>query len=99
MPDLSRYNTGLGRYVEAMKSIADSHGALFVDLFDKATPGLTDNGMHIKPQAQRVVAERMARQLGVAVPAAQELEALRIAVIEKHRLWYDYWRPANWKLL
>jgi len=27
------------------------------------------------------------------------LEPLRQAVIEKHRLWYDYWRPANWKLL
>ena len=27
------------------------------------------------------------------------LESLRQAVVEKHRLWYDYWRPANWKLI
>ena len=99
LPDLSRYNTGLGRYVQTMRTIAESQGALFVDLFAEAAPGMTENGMHIKPQAQRVVAERIARQLGVAVPPAQELEALRLAVIEKHRLWYDYWRPANWKLL
>ena len=24
---------------------------------------------------------------------------LVLAVKEKHRLWYDYWRPANWKCL
>ena len=28
-----------------------------------------------------------------------DLEPLRLAIVEKHRLWYDYWRPANWKLL
>ena len=26
-------------------------------------------------------------------------ESLRQAVVEKYRLWYDYWRPANWKLI
>jgi putative heme-binding domain-containing protein len=26
-------------------------------------------------------------------------ENLLIAVREKHRLWYEYWRPANWKCL
>lgn len=28
-------------------------------------------------------------------PSPQRLAAVR----EKHRLWYDYWRPANWKCL
>lgn len=27
------------------------------------------------------------------------LASLTAAVKEKHRLWYDYWRPANWKCL
>lgn len=33
---------------------------------------------------------------------AMQMEApanLTAAVKEKHRLWYDYWRPANWKCL
>jgi len=32
---------------------------------------------------------------GKTKPPAQLVEAVR----EKHRLWYEYWRPANWKCL
>ena len=28
-----------------------------------------------------------------------KLEALRLAVVEKNRLWFDYWRPMNWAFL
>jgi hypothetical protein len=31
--------------------------------------------------------------------AAAEMEALRQAVVEKNRLWFDYWRPMNWAFL
>ncbi|MEE3373037.1 MAG: PVC-type heme-binding CxxCH protein [Planctomycetota bacterium] len=99
VPDLSRYNASLRRYVQAMERIAARQGASFVDLFTDARPGLTANGIHVKPLAQRWIAERIAGQLGVAVATEREVESLRRAVIEKHRLWYDYWRPANWKLL
>tara|TARA_B100000902_G_C27321241_1_gene924686 strand:+ start:3324 stop:6926 length:3603 start_codon:yes stop_codon:yes gene_type:complete len=34
------------------------------------------------------------KQLGVEPPMD-----LVLSVKEKHRLWYDYWRPANWKCL
>jgi hypothetical protein len=27
------------------------------------------------------------------------MEALRLAVVEKNRLWFDYWRPMNWAFL
>lgn len=33
--------------------------------------------------------------MGQTEPSAQLVEAVR----EKHRLWYEYWRPANWKCL
>ena len=33
--------------------------------------------------------------MGQTEPPAQLIEAVR----EKHRLWYEYWRPANWKCL
>ena len=72
---------------------------MFVDLFTDAKFGLTDNGMHITPESQSYIAEVLAQKLGVAPSSVDELSNLRAAVIEKHRLWCDYWRPANWKLL
>ncbi|MEK6239495.1 MAG: c-type cytochrome [Planctomycetales bacterium] len=99
IPDLSKHNDDLAIYVEAMKEIAAERGATLVDLFTNAKAGLTDNGMHIKPDAQEHVAQVIAKQLGVAVPSSTKLEPLRRAVVEKQRLWHDYWRPANWKLL
>ena len=55
--------------------------------------------MHISAESQPRIASEIARKLGFQVPVDTNLETLRIAVIEKHRLWFDYWRPANWKLL
>ena len=98
LPDLSKRNSDLAKYVAATKHIAAQHDAHFVDLFTDSPTGLTtEDGMHIKPEAQSLVAANIAKQLGIAdtkVPPK-----LRQAVSEKHRLWYDYWRPANWKLL
>jgi putative heme-binding domain-containing protein len=99
VPNVSKHNTDLALYVKAIARIAEERNAVFVDLFTGAKPGLTDNGMHLDDTAQQQVAVELARKLGIAAPAADELEPLRLAVIEKHRLWYDYWRPANWKLL
>jgi len=99
VPDLSRRNADLALYVKATKELAEKRKLLFVDLFTDAKGGLTDNGMHVTPEAQVKVAHAIAKQLGVKIPAAAALDPLRRAVMEKHRLWYDYWRPANWKLL
>ena len=99
VPNLSRHNDSLSRYVKAIQTIARQRQLILVDLFTNPKQELTDNGMHIKPSAQPVVAREIARQLGVKVPTQETYEPLRLAVIEKHRLWYDYWRPANWKLL
>ena len=99
IPDLSTRNDDLALYVKAISDLAGQRGLLLVDLFSRSRTGLTDNGMHIKPSAQPHVAHAIAAQLGVEFPGEKILEPLRQAVIEKHRLWYDYWRPANWKLL
>lgn len=99
IPDVSRHNADLALYVQAIAGIAARRQLIFVDLFTGTPEGLTDNGMHIKAEAQQYLARALAQKLGVAAPTASELETLRLAVIEKHRLWYDYWRPANWKLL
>lgn len=99
IPDVSKHNGDLALYVKAIAGIAAERKLLFVDLFTGARQGLTDNGMHIKAEAQRHIAYELARKLGIAAPPEARLEPIRLAVIEKHRLWYDYWRPANWKLL
>lgn len=99
VPDVSMHNGSLALYVAATKKIAAERSLLFVDLFTGAKAGLTDNGMHIRPEYQRHIAEVMAKQLGITPATEAELEGLRAAVVEKHRLWINYWRPANWKLL
>ena len=99
IPDLSLRNDDLALYVQAISKLAADRGLVLVDLFSRSRSGLTDNGMHIKPSAQAHVAHSIASQLGVEFPEKKVLEPLRRTVVEKHRLWYDYWRPANWKLL
>ncbi len=99
IPDLSTRNVDLELYVQAIAKLAADRKLVLVDLFHRSRTGLTDNGMHIKPSAQAHVAHAIAGQLGVEFSLETSQETLRRAVIEKHRLWYDYWRPANWKLL
>ena len=99
LPDLSHHNRSLARYVRATKKIAAERGLLFVDLFSDATPGLTENGMHLKEESLQHVSETIAQRLGFEVRSWDRLAALHATVIEKQRLWFDYWRPANWKLL
>ncbi len=99
IPDVSKHNEDLALYVEATAEIASRRELVFVDLFRGGTVHRTDQGMHIRDEAQRALAFEIARGLGVRLPSDDDLESLRSAVIEKHRLWYDYWRPANWKLL
>jgi putative heme-binding domain-containing protein len=98
-PDLSKRNADLALYVKAIAKLTGDRELIYVDLFTDAKPGLTDNGMHIRPEAQAHVALQIAQQLSIEGANKPGLEPLRQAVIEKHRLWYDYWRPANWKLL
>jgi putative heme-binding domain-containing protein len=100
LPDLRERNADLDRYVDALRSRAEKHGAMFVDLFTGAKAAFTRNGQHVAPDQQAAFALHLASALGVERPGGfAGLEPLRVAVREKHRLWYDYWRPANWKCL
>ena len=73
---------------------------------------LTDNGMRPTPRGVAHTARSVLRSLhpqSDPLPAAQaneagewdeaDLEALRLAVVEKNRLWVEYWRPMNWAFL
>ena len=99
-PDLRNRNDDLRRYVKALRVAAKNHEAIFVDLFTDARKTFTKNGLHVAPKNQAAFALHIGAALGIERANGFEgLDDLRISVREKHRLWFDYWRPANWKCL
>ena len=75
-------------------------------------PRFTDNGLQLSPRGHALVAAACARQLGFGELVARageisstggwanpQFEQLRAVVVEKNRLWFDYWRPQNWAFL
>ena len=104
LPDLTVHNTGLRKYVDAMREMAARRGHVFVDLFTpssalKKDERWTEDGLHVAVGAFAAYAVHAAEQLGVAVRPWSELEPLRTAVVQKNTLWFDYWRPMNWAFL
>jgi len=104
-PDLTLRNADVRAYANAVRDIAKQRGAVFIDLFtplskrDASLPRLTDNGMHLNEEGLRVVAKIIAQQLGASFSEADDLAALRTAIVEKNRLFFDTWRPANWSFV
>ena len=99
-PDLRNRNDDLRRYVKALRVAAKKHEAIFVDLFTDARKTFTKNGLHVAPKNQAAFALHIGAALGIErANGFVGLDDLRISVREKHRLWFDYWRPANWKCL
>lgn len=104
-PDLTLRNPDVAAYTNAVRDIAKQRGAVFVDLFtplskrDAALPRLTDNGLHLNEAGLREVAKITAQQLGASFSEADDLAPLRSAIVEKNRLWFDCWRPANWSFV
>jgi hypothetical protein len=75
-------------------------------------PRLTDNGLQLTPRGHAFIARVVARQLGFGELANRagdvggsgawsnpQFEKLRQSVIEKNKLWFNYWRPQNWAFL
>ena len=104
-PDLTQRNADVKAYANAVRDIAKQRGAVFVDLFtplskrDASAPRLTDNGLHLNETGLREVAKIVAQQLGASISEADDLSSLRTAIVEKNRLFFDTWRPANWSFV
>lgn len=101
-PDLTKRNDDLAAYVAAMKNLADKHECVFIDLFSvfsKRNEKLTSNGFHISIDGHRIVAKAMFSKGVSRSETIRVDDSLRAAVSQKHRLWMNYWRPANWKCL
>ena len=105
LPDLTRHNADAKRYVDAVRDLAKRRGLHFVDVFTplaarlKDAPRLTDDGLHLNERGHEVVAEEIARQLGLTPDSVASHQNLRTAALEFERLWFDSWRPMNWAFL
>ena len=75
-------------------------------------PRITDNGLELTPRGHAFIGAIFVRQLGFGGVAARagdvsatgawsnlDFENLRTLVLEKNRLWFNYWRPQNWAFL
>ncbi|NCF87523.1 MAG: hypothetical protein GWQ08_18715 [Verrucomicrobiaceae bacterium] len=98
--ELAKYNPQVTTYARIMERVARDRGLIFVDLTKEPIDNRTRNGWITAPNQRHSIAEQIATQLGIEASTDwKALEPLRQAIIEKHRLWTDYWRPANWKCL
>lgn len=101
LPDLTPKNAALALYNDALRRLAEKHGAFFAssgESWHHARPQpLTRDGVNLT--------EAGARELGLRVQTSTsalehpEPAALLAAVREKNRLWHHYWRPDNWAFL
>ncbi|MFZ4767730.1 MAG: family 16 glycoside hydrolase, partial [Roseimicrobium sp.] len=104
-PDLTQRNEVVTAYANAVRDIAKQRNAVFVDIFTPlaqrgpSAPRLTDNGLHLNDEGLRVVGKLIAQQLGASTSESDDLAPLRTAIVEKNRLWFDCWRPANWSFV
>ncbi len=104
LPDGKANNARLATYTEAMDSVARVMGVGYVDLFaasqrlyaESAAP-LTQNGVHLNSEGNRLVAQVIVRELlgSSARGDATRLEAVRTAVLEKNLLWYNRYRATD----
>ena len=99
LPDLTVHNPSLALYVGKIRKMAAERKLVLIDLFTGGPRGWTQNGMHLRADAHEKAAALWMERAGLEIPSLAKVEALVGAVREKNRLWFDYWRPANWKLL
>ncbi len=104
-PNLTDANQTLARYVKVIRKLAARHKLGFINLFEPTRRAIrqgkrwTDNGLHLSPSRQEGFCDLFLRAAGLPDSNQSVDPELRTAVVEKHRLWYEYWRPANWKCL
>ena len=102
VPDNTPKNAIVQQHREIARKLAADRGLIFVDLYaplaarKSSDELLTRDGIHFTPVGMYEVSTQIARGLGAIVPTAGGEEALRAAIIEKNRLWFDTWRCTNW---
>jgi lysophospholipase L1-like esterase len=96
-------NAALALYCEAIRAVAVAQRAGLVDLFAEPTGSTasgsarTENGIHLSDAGYAAAAEAFVRAAGRSLPAdfTAMSAGLRKLVVEKNRLFFHRWRPAN----
>jgi lysophospholipase L1-like esterase len=102
-PDAEARNAALAEYCEVIRETAAVTQAGLVDLFADlagelpAGTAATDNGVHLSAAGYAAAARVFARACGTSLPAdfVSKSAAVRQLVVEKNRLFFHRWRPAN----
>jgi lysophospholipase L1-like esterase len=104
LPVLSHQNQVLALLNASLKELAQQRGALFVDWFSpllerqtssaQPQPRLTDNGVHYGEEGYQLLAATLCKALELPVPGPIP-PTLTASIIEKDRLFFHFWRPAN----
>jgi hypothetical protein len=104
LPDMGAHNADLALYRDAIRELAAARKLRFLDLFGALGEGkgqtsrhLTDNGIHYTPEGYAVIANQIISGLGLpwVEPRPQHAARLRETIVEKNRLYFHEWRPAN----
>lgn len=110
LPDQTTNNRRLASLRDGIRDLAKKNEARFVDLFaalggdafdgGAAHPALTEDGVNHGEAGHALVARELVKGLGYPEgPLSQNdndaLAKLRAAVVEKDRLFFHRWRPAN----
>jgi hypothetical protein len=106
LPDHLENNRRLARIRGALQTFAKKWNVHFVDLFgamggdtlekEASTKAFTHDGLHFTKHGYRELASQLALCLGYeAIQSNTRTENLRKGIIEKNRLFFHRWRPAN----
>ncbi len=101
-PDQSAQNQRLALYRDAIRDLAKERKARFVDLFAAVSPDepWTTNGIHYSEIGYAKIAPKLVAELGLKTAESERLNPdaiarLRRTIVEKNRLYFHRWRPAN----
>jgi lysophospholipase L1-like esterase len=106
LPDHRESNRRMAKVRDALQGFAKENKARFVDLFgtmggdefDGKVPvqSLTHDGLHFTEPGYRELAVQLAVGVGYGTsPSGPLADKLRDSIIEKNRLFFHRWRPAN----
>ncbi|MEO0445065.1 MAG: GDSL-type esterase/lipase family protein [Verrucomicrobiota bacterium] len=104
LPDQSLYHRELLSYGDALQNFASTRGLRYLDLLQplaaarqRRSAPLTENGIHYSSDGYREIARAVVEGLGFQPPSISpdHHSRLRHLVIEKNRLFFHRWRPAN----
>lgn len=100
-PDPASYNANVAVYRDAIRKLAATRGAAFVDAFALAQQlpetlrPLTENGLQYSAKGHAALGALTPLVTGASTAAPSTDEALRALIVEKNRLFFHRWRPAN----